>query len=105
MGLHNSIAGITCFHSYLHQVTVQYIASSEAFHQNHVPADALMYFSDVDPISCPKAVNSIVEKWQKQGKQVVDINFGDSPHVGHFRAYPEKYRAELEAFIDASFSR
>ena len=59
-----------------HQVTVQYIASSEAFHDNHVPAKALLFYSDVDPISCPRAIRSVAEKWKAKGTKVKEMNFG-----------------------------
>jgi hypothetical protein len=34
-----------------------------------------------------------------EGIDVRVVDFGDSSHVGHFDAYPEKYNEEIEQFV------
>lgn len=89
--------------SLLHnQVTVQYIASSEAFHTNHVPANALVIYSDSDPISDTTMIRTVRDEWLDAGKKVSELFFEESPHVGHYRKYPDEYEAKLSEFLEGA---
>jgi len=98
------------------EATCYYIRSSQMFHSSRVRSPALFLVSKRDPIGKPQSSQRAAENFQALGIDVRKrcklqfvglIKFcqarvkiwDDSPHVGHFRKYPDEYIAEISGFL------
>eukprot|EP00797_Seminavis_robusta_P022279 Sro353_g124510.2 (223) ;mRNA; r:38213-38881 len=75
-------------------------ASSDHFHENHVPAPSLWLYSHSDPVAPPSDIDVVMKKWAAQGYTVEDIVWKDTPHIQHARFDPEGYFGGLEKFLN-----
>ncbi|XP_060531116.1 transmembrane protein 53-like [Cylas formicarius] len=80
--------------------TRHYIRSSQMFHTNLVKAPALFLLSETDPIGTEISNKRVKENWESMGIKVYWKLFEKSPHVGHFKKYPEEYRAQIHGFLN-----
>ena len=81
-------------------VGVEHKASSDAFHQNHIPAPSLWFYSKSDPVALEEDINTVINKWNKNGRVTSTTIWEDSPHIQHARIDPERYFGSLAGFID-----
>ncbi|GLV35266.1 lethal (2) k09913 [Carabus blaptoides fortunei] len=79
--------------------TVHYVRASQMFHTNFVKAPALFFVSKADPIGTVSASTRARESWESLGIPVYWKCFEKSPHVGHFRYYPDDYKSEVNALL------
>jgi hypothetical protein len=77
----------------------QHRASSEAFHNNYLPAPSLWYYSRADPVSRWEDCLTVTGKWEKNGIDVEHCTWEDTPHIQHARMYPDKYFGTLTDFL------
>lgn len=82
------------------EATCHYIRGSQMFHTNIVKAPALFLVSKTDPIGTEKSNLRARDNWEQMGIQTYWKCWDKSPHVGHFRHYPEEYKDELEKFLE-----
>lgn len=80
--------------------TKHYVRASQMFHTNTARVPALFYLSKSDPIGSESANIRARESWESMGVPVYWNCFEKSSHVGHFRYYPDIYKAELFAFLE-----
>ncbi|XP_056631456.1 uncharacterized protein LOC130441692 [Diorhabda sublineata] len=79
--------------------TVHYVRASQMYHTNIVHAPAQIFISKTDPIGTEESNRRAKDNWENMGIRVNWKCWDKSPHVGHFRAHPEEYKAELEKFL------
>lgn len=79
--------------------TVHYVRASQMYHTNIVRAPAQIFISRTDPIGTEESNRRAKDNWENMGIQVNWKCWDKSPHVGHYRAHPEEYKAELEGFL------
>merc|ERR1711879_137205 len=65
---------------------------------NH-PRPELYLFSDGDKLMDADKIASFVSKRAQNGANVTMVRFKDSPHVQHYRYYPDRYRQSLSKFM------
>lgn len=80
--------------------TAHYIRGSQMYHTDTVRAPALIFVSTRDSIGSVRANKQARESWEAMGIPVYWNCFDKSSHVGHFRLYPDVYKAELYAFLE-----
>lgn len=51
-----------------------------------------------------RRVESFMEEQGKAGKHVFSFNFGSSPHVDHYRTFPEMYALQVDNFLKECLS-
>lgn len=77
-------------------------------HLNHVvsvlankqPSCPQLYiYSSADAVIPANSVETYIAEQQKAGNIVHTCNFQSSPHVDHFRSFPEKYGEQLARFL------
>ena len=68
----------------------------------NVPRRELFMYSDADRLVWRSHVEQFVKLRRDQGSIVAPqtCNFGETPHVGHFRAHPKVYRAAVSGWVD-----
>ncbi|CAI7898356.1 unnamed protein product [Closterium sp. NIES-53] len=59
----------------------------------------LYLYSTADTVIPAEAVESFIQRQRLRGCAVMFKRFDSSPHVDHYRTFPEIYSAELEAFL------
>lgn len=60
----------------------------------------LYIYSSADRVIPAKCVESFVDKQIRAGHEVRACNFGNSPHVDHFRNHPNLYSSQLTSFLE-----
>ncbi|XP_047312826.1 transmembrane protein 53-like [Impatiens glandulifera] len=65
----------------------------------------LYLYSSADKVIPYKSVESFIEDQEQRGKKVFSFNFGTSPHVDHYRTFPETYSSQLHTFLDQSLAQ
>lgn len=86
-------------------VASHFVEGAEAFETNPCELPMLMFYSSADPIAPSWKLDSVVADWERRGLVVHVRKFDDSPHVNHFRFYPERYKEALQGFLELCLSR
>jgi hypothetical protein len=73
--------------------------ASEAFHDNHITAPSLWYYSKADPVASWEDCETVIGKWRAKGTRVEQCIWEDTPHIQHGRHDPERYFGTLHSFL------
>lgn len=68
--------------------------------KNQPPCPQLYIYSTADRIIPAESVESFMEEQNKAGKKVKACNLKSSPHVDHFRSFPDIYSKQLHSFLE-----
>jgi hypothetical protein len=68
--------------------------------KNQPPCPQLYIYSTADRIIPAESVESFIKEQKKAGKQVKACNMKSSPHVDHFRSFPDIYTKQLHSFLE-----
>lgn len=63
------------------------------------PPLQLYLYSAEDKVIPFEAVKSFIDGQRRSGRKVFSYNFGSSPHVDHYRTFPELYTLQLDHFL------
>lgn len=75
----------------------------EAALEAHPHCPQLYLYSTADKVVPYKSVECCMEEMSKKGMKVSSFNFGTSPHVDHYRNFPNLYSSELHTFLKECF--
>ncbi|KAL3723816.1 hypothetical protein ACJRO7_035915 [Eucalyptus globulus] len=64
----------------------------------------LYFYSTADNVIPYESVESFMETQRRMGRRVSSFNFGSSPHVDHYRTFPDLYMSQLDNFIKECFA-
>ncbi|KAH6755168.1 alpha/beta-Hydrolases superfamily protein [Perilla frutescens var. hirtella] len=68
------------------------------------PCPQLYLYSTGDKVIPFRRVESFLEEQGRTGKQVFSYNFGSSPHVDHYRTFPDLYASQVDNFLKECLS-
>ncbi|XP_038991109.1 transmembrane protein 53-like [Hibiscus syriacus] len=63
----------------------------------------LYLYSTADKVVLYKSVELCINEMSNKGIKVFSLNFGTSPHVDHYRNFPNLYSSELHRFLKECF--
>ncbi|CAN1190605.1 Transmembrane protein 53-B [Linum perenne] len=81
---------------------LQKIVAAVAKNQPSYPH--LYMYSAGDKVVPHEAIEAAIQEELKKGRKVVSHNFGSSPHVDHYRTFPEQYLSVLSRFLKECLS-
>ncbi|KAM4618864.1 transmembrane protein 53 isoform 1-T2 [Polymixia lowei] len=92
-------ASLFYFDTFKRQTVDYFNMGIDAFRNTPITAPALFFFCENDAMCDPRAVEEMIELWQKRGMDVTAKKWEDSTHAGHMKRYPQEYLTTVDTFL------
>ncbi|KAJ0265410.1 Uncharacterized protein HA466_0017020 [Hirschfeldia incana] len=85
------------------EVNMRLMKITQKLYENHPPCPQLYLYSSGDKVVPSHSVETRIKEQQKIGRNVRSFNFKSSPHVDHYRNFPDLYSSQLHNFLQECF--
>ncbi|KAH0853155.1 hypothetical protein HID58_093415, partial [Brassica napus] len=85
------------------EVNMRLTRITQRLYENHPPCPQLYLYSSGDKVVPSHSVEIRIKEQQKIGRKVQSFNFKSSPHVDHYRNFPDLYSSQLHNFLQECF--
>ncbi|KAG2303026.1 hypothetical protein Bca52824_031677 [Brassica carinata] len=85
------------------EVNMRLTRITQKLYENHPPCPQLYLYSSGDKVVPSHSIELRIKEQQKIGRNVHSFNFRSSPHVDHYRNFPDMYSSQLHNFMQECF--
>ncbi|XP_022610277.1 uncharacterized protein LOC111228581 [Seriola dumerili] len=89
------------FGMFKHQTVDYFNTSIDVFWNTPIPAPALFFFCENDPLSDARSMEDLIDYWRKCGINITAKKWEDSTHAGHLKRHPQEYLTTLDSFLSS----
>lgn len=80
--------------------TVDYFNKSiDTFLETPITVPALFFFCENDPMSNPRAMEEIIDRWRKRGIDTTAKKWKESTHAGHLKRHQQEYLTTIDMYL------
>ncbi|KAF3854732.1 hypothetical protein F7725_022787 [Dissostichus mawsoni] len=80
--------------------TVDYFNKSiDTFWDTPITVPALFFFCENDPMSDPRAMEEIIDRWRKRGIDTTAKKWKESTHAGHLKRHQQEYLTTIDMYL------
>ncbi|KAM9853923.1 transmembrane protein 53 isoform 1-T2 [Aulostomus maculatus] len=87
------------FNTFKSQTVDYYEKGIDAFYNSPITSPALFFYCENDPLSNARALEEVIEFWQKREINLTTKKWEESTHAGHLKRHPQDYLSTLDTFL------
>ncbi|KAL3061650.1 hypothetical protein OYC64_009743 [Pagothenia borchgrevinki] len=92
-------ASMLYFGMFKHQTVDYFNKSIDTFWETPITVPALFFFCENDPMSDPRAMEEVIDRWRKRGIDTTAKKWKESTHAGHLKRHQQEYLTTIDMYL------